>query len=51
MKADPQKAVSKNAIMKQKELVKQAKRAGIMLSMLPAGLKRRKINCTNYSPK
>jgi len=51
MKNDPKKAISKKAAMKQKELVKQAKRVGIMLSLLPAGLKRRKINYTNFMPK
>jgi hypothetical protein len=51
MKNDPQKLVSKNATAKQKELLKQTKRLGINLSMLPAGMKKRKLNCTNYAPK
>ncbi|KAJ2959711.1 hypothetical protein NQZ79_g4864 [Umbelopsis isabellina] len=51
MKNDPQKLISKNATAKQKELLKQTKRLGINLSMLPAGMKRRKLNCTNYIPK
>jgi hypothetical protein len=51
MKNDPKKAVSKNAAWKQKGLVNQAERAGIRLSLLPAGMKRRKINNTNYNPK
>ncbi|KAG2173494.1 hypothetical protein INT44_007085 [Umbelopsis vinacea] len=51
MKNDPKKAVSKNAMWKQKGLVNQAERAGIRLSLLPAGMKRRKINNTNYNPK
>ncbi|KAG2183763.1 hypothetical protein INT43_006774, partial [Umbelopsis isabellina] len=51
MKNDPQKLISKNASAKQKELLKQTKRLGINLSMLPAGMKRRKLNFTNYIPK